>query len=62
MGQHLKMEIRKHRKEGRVEIRFILVNPAEKYPLSEPVDKLSEQLAYGFATMFDMKGKIIDVD
>jgi len=56
------MEIRKYRREGRVEVRFSLINPAENYPLSEPVDKLADQLAYGFATMFDMKGKIVDVD
>jgi len=62
VGKHLRMEIRKYRREGRVEVRFFLINPAENYPLSEPVDKLADQLAYGFATMFDMKGKIVDVD
>ena len=62
VGRHLRMEIRKYRKEGRVEVRFFLINPAETYPLSEPVDKLADQLAYGFATMFDMRGKIVDVD
>jgi len=62
VGQHLRMEIRKYRKEGRVEVRFFLINPAENYPLSEPVDQLADQLAYGFSTMFDMRGKIVDVD
>ena len=56
------MEIRKHKREGRVEVMFTLVNPAEQYDLSQPVDKLADQLAYGFATMFDMKGKIIEVE
>jgi hypothetical protein len=62
VGQHLRMEIRKYKREGRVEVRFMLVNPAEQYDLSQPVDKLADQLAYGFATMFDMKGKIVEVE
>jgi len=62
VGQHLRMEITKHRKEGRLEVRFILINPNENYDLAEPVDKLCDQLAWGFATMFDIKGKIINVE
>jgi hypothetical protein len=62
VGRHLRMEIKKYRKEGRVEVSFYLINPAEQYSLSEPVDKLADQLAWGFANMFDMKGKIVDVD
>ena len=62
VGQHLKMEITKYRKQGRIEVRFFLINPNENYPLSDPVDKLADQLAYGFSTMFDMKGKIVNVD
>jgi len=62
VGKHLKMEIRKFHKGGTGEVQFFLINPAEKYALGEPVDKLADQLAYGFATMFDMKGKIVNVD
>jgi hypothetical protein len=62
VGQHLKMEITKYRKQGRIEVKFFLINPHENYPLSDPVDKLADQLAYGFSTMFDMKGKIVNVD
>ncbi len=62
MGQHLRMEIRKYRKEGKVEVMFMLVNPAEQYDLGQPVDKLADQLAYGFATMFDIKGEILEVE
>jgi hypothetical protein len=56
------MAIRKYRREGRLEVRFFLVNPKDNYPLSEPVDKLADQLAYGFNTMFDIKGEVVDVD
>lgn len=62
MGQHLRMEIIKHRQQGRLEIRFVPVNPSENVDLAGPVDSLCDQLAYGFATMFDMKGKIIQED
>ena len=62
VGQHLRMEIRKYRKEGRLEVRFILINPNENYDIGDPVDKVCDQLAWGFATMFDIKGKIINVD
>jgi len=62
VGRHLKMEIRKYRKEGRLEVRFVLINPNESYDVGDPVDKLCDQLAWGFNTMFDIKGKIINVD
>ena len=62
VGQHLRMEIIKHRRQGRLEVRFVPVNPAENVDLGGPVDSLCDQLAYGFATMFDMKGKIIQED
>ena len=62
VGLHLRMEIRKYRREGRLEVRFILINPNEDYDIGDPVDKLCDQLAWGFNTMFDIKGKIINVD
>jgi hypothetical protein len=62
VGQHLRMEIIKHRRQGRLEVRFVPLNPAENVDLGGPVDSLCDQLAYGFATMFDMKGKIIQED
>lgn len=55
------MEIRKYRKQGRVEVKFSLINPSEQYDLGDPVDKLANQLAYGFSSMFDVKGTIVDV-
>jgi hypothetical protein len=62
VGRHLKLEIRKYRKQGRLEIKFSLINPGEPFDIGEPVDNLCDQLAWGFANMFDMKGKIIDVE
>ncbi len=62
VGQHLRMEIIKRRKAGRLEVRFIPINPGEDFDMGKPVDSLCDQLAYGFATMFDIKGKIIEED
>jgi len=62
VGEHLGMQIIKHRKEGRLEVKFFLLNPAENYDLGEPVDKLCDQLAWGFSTMFGIKGKIVNVE
>lgn len=62
VGRHLGMEITKHRKEGRLEVRFYLLNPGEDYNLGEPVDKLCDQLAWGFSSMFGIKGKIVNVE
>jgi len=62
VGRHLRMEITKYRKQGRLEVRFILINPSEDYDIADPVDKLCDQLAWGFDTMFDIKGKIINVE
>jgi hypothetical protein len=62
VGQHLRIELIKHRRQGRLEVRFVPINPAENVDLAGPVDSLCDQLAYGFATMFDIKGKIIQED
>jgi len=62
VGQHLRIEIIKHRRQGRLEVRFVPINPADTVDLGAPVDSLCDQLAWGFATMFDIKGKIINVD
>ena len=61
VGQHLKMEITKYKKQGRLEIKFIKVNPNETYDVGEVVDLLANQFAGGFGQVFGMKGKIIDV-
>jgi hypothetical protein len=55
------MEITKYKKQGRLEIKFIKVNPNETYDVGEVVDLLANQFAGGFGQIFGMKGKIIDV-
>ena len=64
IGQHLRMEIRKYHKDGRLEVRYILNNPQDAVSFSVPqaIDQLAEQLMWGHSTFFDMKGKVINVD
>lgn len=64
IGQHMKMEIRKHHREGRLEVRYVLVNPEEAAGFSVPqaIDQLAQQLMWGHYTFFGMKGELVDVD
>jgi len=64
IGRHLRVEIRKCPREGRLEIRFVAINPGDTKALetaANGVDTLAEQLAYMHDTMFGMKGEIIHV-
>ena len=61
VGRHIRMEITKYRKEGRLEVRYILVNPGEDVDLGRIVDQVADQLAWGHDSMFDIKGKIVNV-
>lgn len=62
VGKHLKMEVTKHHREGRLEVKYILLNPNEDFDLGQAIDQLADQLIWGHYTFFDMKGKVIDVD
>ncbi len=62
VGKHLKMEVTKYHKEGRLEIRYILLEPGEGFDVGQAIDQLADQLVWGHYTFFDMKGKVIDVD
>ena len=61
VGRHLRMKIRKYRKQGKLEVQFFLVDPNEDYDLGQPVDQLCDQLSWGFASIFDIKGEIENV-
>ncbi len=56
------MQVKKYRREGRLEVRFRLVDPNDTYDIGEPVDKLAEQLAWGFGNIFGIKGEILNVE
>jgi len=62
MGKHLRLEVRKCLKEGRLEIRYIAVNPQDQRfqaTIANCVESLAMQMAMIHDTIFGMKGKII---
>jgi len=65
IGKHLKLEVRKYPKEGRLEIRYIAVNPEDarsQNTITNCVEGLATQMAVIHDTFFGMKGKIIQED
>ena len=62
VGQHLKMEVRKYRRRGEVQVQFFLIDPNENYDLGNAVDRFTDQLTWGFANIFDIKGKIREME
>lgn len=65
MGKHLRLEVRKCPREGRLEIRYIAVNPEDprfQATIANCVESLAMQVAMIHDTMFGMKGKIIQED
>jgi len=64
IGRHLRVEIRKCPREGRLEIRYVAINPGDTKALetaANGIDTLAEQLAYMHDAMFGMKGEIVHV-
>ena len=62
IGKHLRLEVRKCPKEGRLEIRYVAVNPEDarsQETITNCVEGLAMQMAVIHDTMFGMKGKII---
>ena len=65
IGKHLRLEVKKCSREGRLEIRYIAVNPGDprsQVTIVNCVDGLAMQMAMIHDTMFGMKGKIIQED
>ena len=63
VGRHIRMEIRKYRRQGKVEVQFIRVDPNDpSVNLSNTVDQITHQLSWGFANFFDIKGTIREME
>ena len=62
VGRHLRMEITTYKQEGKLEVKYILINPDEQVDLGRFVEQLCQQLMYGHKTMFGITGKIRDVE
>lgn len=62
IGKHIRLEVRKYPREGRLEIKYIAVNPGDvrsQTAIANCVEGLVMQMAVIHDTMFGMKGKII---
>jgi hypothetical protein len=65
IGRYVRLEIRKCAKEGRLQIRYVPVNPADpqsRDAIANCVDGLAMQMAVIHDTFFGMKGKLIQED
>ena len=65
IGKHLRLEISKCPREGRLEIKYIAVNPDDprvQATIANCVESLAMQTATIHDTIFGMKGKLIQVD
>jgi hypothetical protein len=63
VGRHLKLEVRKCPREGRVEIRYVAIDPNDAQAaqvIGSCVEGMAAQLAHLHDIMFGMKGKIIN--
>ncbi len=62
VGKHIKMEVTKYQRSGKVEVQFLLANPNEDYDLSSAVNHFTDNLTWGFANVFDIKGTIREME
>ena len=62
VGDHLRLEITKYRKEGRFEVKLVPLSPDANYNAGIMVDGICQQFAAIFNTMLGVKGKIINVE
>jgi hypothetical protein len=63
VGKHLRLEVRKCPREGRVEIRYVAIDPSNAQVaqvIGGCVESMAAQLAHLHDMMFGMKGKIIN--
>ena len=65
VGKQLRLEVRKYPGEGRLEIRYVAINPEDprsQITITNCVEGLAMQMAVIHDTLFGMKGKIIHGD
>jgi len=65
VGKHLRLEVKKCPREGRLEIRYVAIDPEDpnaQVTITNHVESLAIQMAIIHDTMFGMKGKIIQED
>ena len=65
IGKHVRLEMRKSVKQGRLEIQYIAVDPEDPKALAaiaNCVESFTMQMAAMHDTFFGMKGKVTNID
>jgi len=62
MGDYFSIEIRKNRRKGTVEVRYVSTSPYPFIDVGAWAEELSNGLAWGHNMAFGMKGTITDVE
>jgi hypothetical protein len=65
IGKHVRLEMRKSVKQGRLEIQYVAVNPEDTKALdaiANCVESFAMQMAAMHDTFFGIKGKITNMD
>ena len=62
MGDYFAIDIRKNRRKGTVEVRYVATSPYPFIDVDAWAEELSNGLAWGHAAAFGMKGTIIDME
>ena len=62
LGQYFTIEIKRDRQEGKLEVKYIPTKPCPYVDQATLVEEFSNQVAWGHAMLFDMKGQIADGD
>ena len=62
VGEYLSIEVRKHRDEGKLEVRYIPIHPWSYLDLGTLVDELSAGLVWGHVAAFGMGCTLTAID
>ncbi len=60
LGQYFTIEIKRDRQKGKLEVKYIPTKPCPYVDQATLVEEFSNQVAWGHAMLFDMKGQIAD--
>ena len=62
LGQYFTIEIKRDRHKGKLEVKYVPTKPCPYVDQATLVEEFSNQVAWGHAMLFDMKGQIADGD
>ncbi len=62
LGQYFTIEIKRDCQEGKIEMKYVPTKHCPYVDQATLVEEFSNQLAWGHASAFDMKGTITDME